>query len=184
MISAPIRFRNRSVSQFASGICIGRFPKLSHNQHPAGSHSKSRAGLFASSKKHAGRNKTRQTNRRTDEQTDGQTSFWSSFWSTLAQIPFAFPKISGSEAKLLWYLHRPGSGTGPNAYIPLVSASTGFQNFRIISTPLGRTPKVVLGCSQAQKNKRGAIIMKVSKITNEGSDNTENMSVLRSHSTT
>ena len=71
--------------------------------------------------------------------------------STLAQIPFAFRKISGSEAKLLWYLHRPGSGTGPNAYIPMVSGSTGFQTFRIISTPLGRTPKVVLGCSQAQK---------------------------------
>ena len=35
------------------GTRIGRFPKLSHNQHPAGSHSKSRAVLFASSKKHA-----------------------------------------------------------------------------------------------------------------------------------
>ena len=59
---------------------------------------------------------------------------------------------------MLWYLHRPGSGIGPNAHSALVSASTGFQHFRIISTPLGRTPKVVLGCSQAQKNMRGAII--------------------------
>ena len=86
-----------------------------------------------------------------DRQTHTRTDIWSCFWTTSAQIPFAFRKISGSEAKLLWYLHRPGSGTGPNAYIPMVSGSTGFQTFRIISTPLGRTPKVVLGCSQAQK---------------------------------
>ena len=48
-------------------------------------------------------------------------------------------------------MHRPGSGTGPDAYSAFVRASTGSQSFRIISTPLGRTPKVVLGCSQAQK---------------------------------
>ena len=54
-VSAPNRFRNRSGCIFRLGTRIDRFPKLSHNQHPAGSHSKSRAGLFASSKKHAGR---------------------------------------------------------------------------------------------------------------------------------
>ena len=49
-VSAPNRFRNRSGCIFRLGTRIDRFPKLSHNQHPAGSHSKSRAGLFASSK--------------------------------------------------------------------------------------------------------------------------------------
>ena len=48
----------------------------------------------------------------------------------------------------LW--NRPVSNEEP--HIPMVSGSTGFQTFRIISTPLGRTPKVVLGCSQAQKH--------------------------------
>ena len=57
LVNAPNRFRNRSGCIFALGTRIGRFAELSHNQHPAGSHSKSRAGLFASSKKQAGRNK-------------------------------------------------------------------------------------------------------------------------------
>ena len=42
-------------------------------------------------------------------------------------------------------------GTGPDAYSAFVRASAGFQSFRIISTTLGCTPKVVLGCSQAKK---------------------------------
>ena len=53
-VSAPNRFRNRSGCQFRLGTRIDRFPKLPHNQHPAGSHSKSRAGLFASSKNRRG----------------------------------------------------------------------------------------------------------------------------------
>ena len=56
LVSAPTRFRNRSKCIYTIGICIDRFPKLSHNQHPAGSHSKSRAGLFASSKNKRGAN--------------------------------------------------------------------------------------------------------------------------------
>ena len=39
-VAAPNRFRNRSGCIFPIGTRIGRFPKLSLNQHPAGSHSK------------------------------------------------------------------------------------------------------------------------------------------------
>ena len=39
-VAAPNRFRNQSRCIFPIGTCIGRFPKLSLNQHPAGSHSK------------------------------------------------------------------------------------------------------------------------------------------------
>ena len=53
-IMASNRFRNRSGWQFRLCTWIDRFPKLPHNQHPAGSHSKSRAGLFASSKNRRG----------------------------------------------------------------------------------------------------------------------------------
>ena len=54
---ASSRFRNRSGCIFRVCTCIDRFPKLSHNQHPAGSHSQSRAGLFASSKNRRGAKK-------------------------------------------------------------------------------------------------------------------------------
>ena len=54
LVNAPNRFWNRSRCIFTLGTRIGRFLNLSHNQHPAGSHSKSRAGLFASSKNRRG----------------------------------------------------------------------------------------------------------------------------------
>ena len=56
LLNAPNRFRNRSGRPFHLYIRIGRFPNLSHNQHPAGSHSKSRAGFVRKLKKQAGRN--------------------------------------------------------------------------------------------------------------------------------
>ena len=56
LLIASDRFWNRSGCIFTLGTRIGRFPNLSHNQHPAGSHSKSRAGLFASSKNMRGAN--------------------------------------------------------------------------------------------------------------------------------
>ena len=55
LVNAPNRFRNRSGCPFRLYIRIGRFPNLSHNQHPAGSHSKSRAGFVRKLKNQVGR---------------------------------------------------------------------------------------------------------------------------------
>ena len=70
------------------------------------------------------------------------------FGTTLGQIPVVVAVISGPEGKYERYLHRTGSGTGHSA---------GLQGFRIISTPLGCTPKVVLGLFASSKNRRGAM---------------------------
>ena len=35
-------------------------------------------------------------------QTNGRTDIWTRFGTTLAQIPVAFPEISGSESKSHW----------------------------------------------------------------------------------
>ena len=43
--------------------------------------------------------------------------------------------------------------------------SAGFQGFRIISTPLGRTPKVVLGCLRKLKKQAGRKKQRISRFT-------------------
>ena len=52
----------------------------------------------------------------TDKQTNIKTDIWSRLGTTSAQIPVAVAKISGSESECQRYLHRTGSGTGPDAY--------------------------------------------------------------------
>ena len=55
LVNAPNRFRDRSGCLFRLCICIARFAKLPHNQHPAGSHSKVVLGCLRKLKKQAGR---------------------------------------------------------------------------------------------------------------------------------
>ena len=76
-----------------------------------------------------------------------------------------FGADTGRSSQNFGFLSQMPAVSAPNRFrnrsgciFRLVIASAGFQSFRIISTPLGRTPKVVLGCSQAQKNMRGATI--------------------------
>ncbi len=93
---------------------------------------------------------------------DGQTShIWTLFWTTSAQLWLQFRKNSGSEAKSQLILSRTCFGTGPDGNLPTKSVLTGFQKFRIISTPRSGVPVLVFASSKThagRKNSRESLL--------------------------
>ena len=68
----------------------------------------------------------------------------------------AISEISGFEAKLQLILRRPCFGTGPDCDLPTKSVLAGFQQFRIISTPLVRSgvPVLVFASSKTHAGRK------------------------------
>ena len=87
-------------------------------------------------------------------QTDGHTDIWTLFWTTSAQLWLQFRKNSGSEAKSQLILSRTCFGTGPDGNLPTKSALTGFQKFRIISTPRSGVPVLVFASSKTHAGRK------------------------------
>ena len=84
-----------------------------------------------------------------------QTDIWDRFWTTLVQIPVAEAKISGSEAKCHWYLHRTGFGTGPDAYLRLGTRIGRFPKLSHNQHPAGSHSKSRAGLFASSKKHAG-----------------------------
>ena len=89
--------------------------------------------------------------------TDRHTDIWTLFWTTSAQLWLQFRKNSGFEAKSQLILSRTCFGTGPDGNLPTKSVLTGFQKFRIISTPRSGVPVLVFASSKTHAGRKNGV---------------------------